>query len=296
MTGYVLLETPTEVNITENGQVLELSLQNDPIRSTLEIIKRDAHDNITLTGAGYRLYDSTGTQVGEGYTDASGKVSFPNLPRGQYVYQEFKAPKGYLLDENRYSVSITENGSTITETRTDERRPGTLVVKKQDADGSPLEGAAFLLEYSDDQGSTWQPVFFRMGDELTSGGCTTLGLDSGQLTTGADGKTTFTGLRADSLILYRLTETKAPPGKTLLADSILIGTLPAESDNLSAEDTEVIDSKAYHYTLTVTATDDSIYRLPETGSAGFGALSVLMLLFAAPVIITIKTISKKENN
>ena len=296
VTGYVLPETPTEVNITENGQIVELSLQNDPIHSTLEIIKRDAHENITLTGAGYRLYDSTGTQVDEGYTDAFGKVSFPNLPRGQYVYQEFKAPKGYLLDENRYSVSITENGSTVTETRTNERRPGTLIVQKQDGGGSPLAGAAFLLEYSTDQGSTWQPVFYRMGDELTGGGCTTLGLDSGQLTTGADGKATFTGLRADGFILYRLTEAKAPPGKTLLADSILIGTLPAESDNLSAEDTEVIDSKAYHYTLTVTATDDSIYRLPETGSAGFSALSVLMLLFAAPVIITIKTILKKENN
>ena len=294
ISGYLLDETRTDVHISENGQIVELSLQNSPIHSTLEILKRDAHENIALMGAGYRLYDSAGTQVAEGYTDASGKVSFPNLARGQYVYQEFKAPKGYLLDENRYSLSITKNGSTVTETRTNERRPGTLIVQKQDGSGSPLAGAAFLLEYSTDNGSTWQPVFYRVGDELTGGGCTTQGLDGGQLTTGADGKATFTGLRADGLILYRLTETKAPPGRTLLADSILVGTLPVESDNLNAEDSEVFDSRAFHYTLKITATDAWQYRLPETGGDDGLKLLPLAMMFMAVPIIFISFKSKKK--
>ena len=295
ISGYVLDETRTEVHITENGQIVELSLQNDPIHSTLEIIKRDAHKDTALMGAGYRLYDSTGTQVAEGFTDAYGKISFPELPCGQYVYQEFKAPKGYLLDESRYPVSITENGTTITETRTNERRPGTLVLTKQNANGSPLAGAAFLLEYSTDQGSTWQPVFAPVGEELTSGSCTAPGLENGQLTTGADGKAVFTGLRADGSILYRLTETKAPPGMTLMADSIVVGTLPAESGNVNAEDTELIDGHAYHYTLNITATNSFQYRLPETGSSGFIFLPVFLLLLTTPVI-TIKSKSKKEKN
>ena len=199
------------------------------------------------------------------------------------------------MDENRYSVSITENGSTITETRTDERRPGTLIVQKQDADGSPLAGAAFLLEYSTDQGSTWQAAFYRIGDELTRGGCTTMGLDGGQLITGADGKATFTGLRADGLILYRLTETKAPPGRTLLADSILVGTLPVESDNIYAEDSEVFDSRAFHYTLEITATDASQYRLPETGGDdGLKILPFAMMFMASPGIIYFNKNLKKK--
>ena len=295
VSGYVLDETRTEVHISENGQIIELHLQNNPIHSTLEIIKKDAHEDIALMGAGYRLYDSTGAQVTEGFTDASGKVSFPDLPCGQYVYQEFKAPKGYLLDENRYPVSITENGTTITETRTNERRPGTLVLTKQNANGSPLAGAAFLLEYSTDQGSTWQPVFAPAGEKLTSGCCAAPGLENGQLTTGTDGKAIFTGLRADGSILYRLTETKAPPGMTLMADSIVVGTLPAESDNVNAEDTELIDGNAYHYTLNITATNSFQYRLPETGRSGFLFLPVFLLLLTIPVI-TIKSKSKKEKN
>ena len=293
VSGYVLDETRTEVHITENGQIVELHLQNDPIHSTLEIIKKDAHEDIALMGTGYRLYDSTGAQVAEGYTDASGKILFSDLPCGQYVYQEFKAPKGYLLDENRYPVSITENGTTITEARTNERRPGTLVLTKQNTNGSPLAGAAFLLEYSTDQGSTWQPVFAPADEELTSGSCTAPGLENGQLTTGADGKAVFTGLRADGSILYRLTETKAPPGMTLMADSIVVGTLPAESDNVNAEDTELIDGHAYHYTLNITATNSFQYRLPETGRSGFIFLPVFLLLLTAPVI-TFKFKSKRR--
>ena len=285
LSGYVLDETPREVNLSENGQAVEIEVENDPIRGSLEIVKTDAHDNIPLMGAGFRLYDSTGAQIAEGYTDTQGRLSFTDLPLGEYSFREFKAPKGYVLDETAHTVTISASASAVTETVTDERRPGTLVVKKESSDGSPLEGAAFLLEYSGDDGNTWAPVFSRTGNEIIRGGCTAAGLSDGQLTTGADGTATFTGLRADGIILYRLTETKAPPGMSLLGSSVLIGTLPVESGNIHAEDTEVFDAKAFHYTLTVTATDDSQYRLPEAGGAGFALLSLSMIAAAAPVII-----------
>ena len=154
-----------------------------------------------------------------------------------------------------------------------------------------------MLEYSTDEGSTWKSVFYRAGKEVARGACTTLGLDGGQLTTGSDGTATFTGLRADGIVLYRLTETKAPPGMSLLADSVLVGTLPVESDNINAEDSEVFDNKAFHYTLEITATNAWQYRLPETG--GDDSLKLLpfaMMFLAAPMIFTIKSKSKKENN
>ena len=285
LSGYVLDETPREVNLSENGQAVEIEVENDPIRGSLEIVKTDSHDNIPLMGAGFRLYDSTGAQIAEDYTDAQGRLSFTDLPLGEYSFREFKAPKGYVLDETAHTVTISASASAVTKTVTDERRPGTLVVKKESSDGSPLEGAAFLLEYSSDDGSTWAPVFSRTGNEITRGGCTAAGLSDGQLTTGADGTATFTGLRADGIILYRLTEAKAPPGMSLLGSSVLIGKLPVESGNIHAEDTEVFDAKAFHYTLTVTATDDSQYRLPEAGGAGFALLSLSMIAAAAPVII-----------
>ena len=293
--GYVPDPTLRTVNITEDGQTVQITVENTPIRGSLEIIKKDVYDEIPLMGAGFRLYDSAGTQVAEGYTNAEGKLSFSGLAQGNYTFREFKAPKGYSLDDSVHTFTISDVGAPITKTVTNMRRPGTIIVKKQNANGSPLEGAAFLLEYSTDDGSTWKPVFYRAGKEIARGACTTLGLDGGQLTTGSDGTATFTGLRADGLILYRLTETKAPPGMSLLANSVLVGTIPVESDNINAEDSEVFDSKAFHYTLEITATNAWQYRLPETGGdSGLKILPFAMIFLTAPIIFTFKSKKEKE--
>ena len=297
--GYVPDRTRRPVNITENAQTIQITVENTPIRGSLEIIKKDLYDEIPLMGAGFHLYDSTGAQIAEGYTNAEGKLSFSGLAQGNYTFREFKAPKGYVLDDSVHTFTVSDVGAPITKTVTDMRRPGTLIVKKQNASGSPLEGAAFLLEYSTDDGATWRPVFYRAGNEVTRGACTTAELNGGELTTGADGTATFTGLRADGLILYRLTETKAPPGMSLLDKPILVGTLPAESDNIQAEDSEVFDSKAFHYTLEITATDSSQYRLPETGGDdGLRILPFAMMLMAFPgiIIFNSKKYLKKEKN
>ena len=270
------------------------TVENRLIRGNLEVIKKDKYEDIYLSGAGFRIYDSEGHQVADGYTDTNGKLTIKDLPYGEYTYQEFKTPKGFKLDETVYSFSITEDGATVTHTRVNERRPGTIEVKKQDADGNPFAGVAFLLEYSTDNGSTWLPVFSRAEDEknITRGGCTSPGLTDGQLVTDDTGKVRFTGLRADSKILYRLTETAAPEGYALVAGSLYVGTLPVESTNIYASDAEVFGNKAFVYSLYVTATDDPVFRLPETGSSGFGYLPLAMLLCAAPIPI----ITKKSKN
>ena len=85
----------------------------------------------------------------------------------------------------------------------------------------------------------------------------------------------------------------------LLDNPILVGTLPAESSNTQAEDSEVFDSKAFHYTLEITATDSSQYRLPETGGDdGLRILPFAMMFMASPVIIIFNTkyFKKKEKN
>ena len=92
---------------------------------------------------------------------------------------------------------------TITQERDDLRRPGTLEVKKQDQNGKPLAGATFLLECSTDNGASWTAVFSHSGDDVLTGGCTSSGLSDGQLSTGDVGSVTFSGIRADSEILYR---------------------------------------------------------------------------------------------
>ena len=283
--GFVLNSTPIPVEVAEHGQTVEISMANTPIRGNLKIVKRDAYEDIPLSGAGFRLFDSGGHLIDEGYTDANGELTFESLLYGSYQYQEFCPPKGYDLDDTVYPFSITEHGVTITQERSDLRRPGTLEVKKQDQNGKPLAGATFLLEYSTDNGASWAAVFSRSGDDVQPGGCTSSGLSDGQLTTGDGGSVTFSGLRADSSILYRLTETQAPVGHSLLGSPLYVGTLPVEITS-EAADTETVDGVTTCYTLYVTATDDPLFRLPETGGAGFAWLPYVMGFLTMPYIIT----------
>ena len=283
--GFVLNSEPIPVEVTEHGQTVEISMTNTPIRGNLKIVKRDAYEDTPLSGAGFRLFDSGGHLIDEGYTDANGELTFESLLYGSYQYQEFCPPKGYKLDDTVYPFSITEHGVTISQERDNLRRPGTLEVKKQDQNGKPLAGASFLLEYSTDNGASWAAVFSRSGDDVQTGGCTSSGLSDGQLSTGDGGSVTFSGLRADSAILYRLTETQAPVGHSLLGSPLYVGTLPVGISG-TAEDSETVDGVTTCYTLYVTATDDPLFRLPETGGAGFTWLPYVMGFLTMPYIIT----------
>lgn len=281
--GFVLDSTPIPVEVTEHEKTYTVTAKNTPIRGNLKIVKRDAYEDTPLSGAGFRLFDSGGHLIAEGYTDANGELTFESLLYGSYLYQEFCPPKGYELDDTVYPFSITEHGVTITQERSNLRRPGTLEVKKQDQNGRALAGATFLLEYSTDNGASWAAVFSRDGDNIQAGGCTSSGLSDGQLTTGSSGNVTFSGLRADSSILYRLTETQAPVGHSLLGSPLYVGTLPVEISG-EAADSETVDGVTYCYTLYVTATDDPIFRIPETGGAGFAWLPLFMGFMTMPYI------------
>ena len=282
------LKTDTDDTVATTG----------PVSGSMEIISMDKYEEIYLSGAGYRIFDSDGNQVAEGYTNGFGRLYFADIPRGSYTYQEFKAPQGFEPDEREHSFEIREDNLAVSHTRLSVRRPGTIKVKKKDPDGNSVEGVAFLLEFSIDQGSTWLPVFIRdeTDTNIVRGGCTSPGLIDGQLVTDEFGMAQFTGLRADSRILYRLTETAAPEGYSPMEGSHYVGTLPIRTENIYASDAEVFGTYAFAYTLRVTATDDPVFRLPEAGASGFGYLPLAMLLFAAPIPIIIKTKQRKGDN
>lgn len=267
-----------------------------PTLGCLEIIRKDGYEEIYLSGAGFRVFDSEGTQVAEGYTDGFGRLRFNELPFGSYTYQEFKAPQGFELDEMVYSVEVSEDHPAVSQIRTSGRRTGTIVVWKRDENGKPIEGLAFLLEFSTDKGSTWLPVFPREETEanIIRGGCTSSGLSDGRLVADNSGKVCFTGLRADCLILYRLTGGSGPEGYTPISGALFVGTLPIRTENIYASDAEVFGTYAYRYTQCLTEDNDPVFRLPETGGSGFAYLPFAMLLCAASITIITKKSKKGD--
>ena len=119
--GYVLSDEIFEVRITGSNVVIELgNLENKPITGELELTKLDISTGKPLPNAGFRIKDADGNVMIEGYTDEHGIARF-TLGYGEYTYEEFSAPEGYLLDTTPHAFAITEDGQLIKAEMTNER-------------------------------------------------------------------------------------------------------------------------------------------------------------------------------
>lgn len=100
--GYVVDKTKYQITISATALNTTAKRTNTPAKASVEIVKVDGDNKTPLQGAGFRLYDASNKQVAEGYTDASGKLTFSGLRLGSYTYKEFKAPDGYVLNDTAY--------------------------------------------------------------------------------------------------------------------------------------------------------------------------------------------------
>ena len=134
--GYVLSGEIFEVRITGNNVVIELGkLENKPVTGKLELTKLDVSTGKPLPNAGFRIKDADGNVMIEGYTDEHGIARF-TLGYGEYTYEEFSAPEGYLLDTTPHAFAITVEGQIIKAEMTNERIPTPEI--PQTGDGSNL--------------------------------------------------------------------------------------------------------------------------------------------------------------
>ncbi len=110
---------------------------NQSIRGEVTVFKTDKTTGNKLVGAGFRVYDSDGKVVDEGYTGEDGTVTF-SLRYGDYTVAEFEALEGYVLDETPYAFSVTEDGQKISIDMANTKIKGKLVISKVDADSEEL--------------------------------------------------------------------------------------------------------------------------------------------------------------
>ena len=135
--GYVLSDEIFEVRITGSNVVIELgNLENKPVTGKLELTKLDVSTGKPLPNAGFRIKDAEGNVVVEGYTDEYGIARF-TLGYGEYTYEEFSAPEGYLLDTTPHAFAITEEGQIVKAEMANERIPEKPETPKT-GDGSSL--------------------------------------------------------------------------------------------------------------------------------------------------------------
>ena len=235
--GYVLDTTAYSAVLNQNEQVLKVTRENMPVKGSIEVLKVDAETKQPLAGVVFRLFDANGSKIADGTTDANGKVTFSGLRLGKYFYQEIGTVDGYVLDETKYDFSLTTANLNIKVTRENAPAKGSITVRKVDVTGSPLAGAELMLETSAD-GKTWSEV--------------------GRVTTDKTGIAKWSDLKTGAQ--YRVTETKAPAGYTLLTEPLFAGVLDSSNRD-----------------ITITACNNAGFALPFTGGTGF----TTYFLFAA---------------
>ena len=131
---------------------------------------------------------------------------------------------------------------------------GSITVRKVDATGAPLAGAELLLETSAD-GKTWTKV--------------------SRITTDKTGIVKWSDLKIG--VQYRVTETKAPAGYTLLTEPLFTGTLDSNDRD-----------------ITITACNNAGFTLPFTGGTGFTTYFLFAALMLCMGVYFCKNFEMKE--
>ena len=228
----------------------------------------------SVEGWQFKITDAEG-KVLDGSPFASNKdgiILTGNLLPGQYTVEE-------LLPENSLYQCVSENPQTVTVKQgeiaevsfVNALRTGKVTVEKIDITGSPLAGATFRLEWSED-GSLWHPVTY--SETIVRGGCSNPDVTDGSLTTGTDGLLEWDNLYPG--LQYRLTETKAPEGYKLLDKAAYEGALPA--DDLA---------------LSVRVTNTRTFTMPDTGGNTAMIFRILSMI-SGTVYLAMLIYSKKR--
>ena len=237
-------------------------------------ISKTVESGGSVEGWQFKITDAEG-KVLDGSPFASNKdgiILTGNLLPGQYTVEE-------LLPENSLYQCVSENPQTVTVKQgeiaevsfVNALRTGKVTVEKIDITGSPLAGATFRLEWSED-GSLWHPVTY--SETIARGGCSNPDVTDGSLTTGTDGLLEWDNLYPG--LQYRLTETKAPEGYKLLDKAAYEGALPA--DDLA---------------LSVRVTNTRTFTMPDTGGNTAMIFRILSMI-SGTVCLAMLIYSKKR--
>ena len=92
--------------------------ENKIIRGSIEGLKTDPNGRV-LKGAVIGLFYpfetefSLDTAIETFETDEAGRFLFKDVPYGEWIIRELKAPDGYILSDENYTVTVKENGKAV---------------------------------------------------------------------------------------------------------------------------------------------------------------------------------------
>lgn len=113
---------------------VQIKARNQRETGSVRLVKYKKGDhNIRVAGAVYRLYDTTGRQLGEQTTGAAGEAVFTGIPWGAYYLQEASAPAPYVVSGEKLRFSVNRDNYDVVQVleAEDEVKKTSLTITKE---------------------------------------------------------------------------------------------------------------------------------------------------------------------
>ena len=152
--GFCVDPTPKSVyvDVSEGDREYTVAAVNYE-RPSMKIIKRDAMSGKPIAGAVFSVKSVTGSYSTSVTTGTDGSATLSAIPAGVYVVREESVPEPYIVTNTEQTVALRP-GKTSEVTFVDYEKPGLEIVKKNIANGEPIEGVTYRIEQIDGSFST----------------------------------------------------------------------------------------------------------------------------------------------
>ena len=152
--GYSADSTPISVYVdtTDGDKQYTVTAENYALPD-MKIIKRDAMSGKPIAGTVFSVKSVTGSFSTSVTTGTDGSATLSAIPAGVYVVREGSVPEPYILSNTEQTVALRP-GQTSEVTFVDYEKPGLEIIKKNIANGEPIEGVTYRIEQIDGSYST----------------------------------------------------------------------------------------------------------------------------------------------
>ena len=152
--GYCVDPTPKSVyvDVSEGDREYSVAATNYELPD-MKIIKRDAMSGKPIAGTVFSVKSVTGSYSTSVTTGTDGSATLSAIPAGVYVVREESVPEPYIVTNTEQTVALRP-GKTSEVTFVDYEKPGLEIVKKNIANGEPIEGVTYRIEQIDGSFST----------------------------------------------------------------------------------------------------------------------------------------------
>ena len=152
--GYCVDPTPKSVyvDVTEGDREYTVAAINYE-KPDMKIIKTDAQTGAPIPGTVLSIKSVTGSYSTSVTTGADGSATLSVIPAGVYVVREESVPEPYIVTNTEQTVALRP-GKTSEVTFVDYEKPGLEIIKKNIANGEPIEGVTYRIEQIDGSFST----------------------------------------------------------------------------------------------------------------------------------------------